>query len=173
MDECGSGRIEPERDNGVAIRVLIVDDSARARAGLRALLATWPEVEVVGEATNGQEAVRQVEEQAPTLVLMDLRMPRMDGVQATRQIKARWPEVSIVVVTISTAAEPDALAAGADAFVVKGDAPERLRTALRACQHASKPSAYGEETFVESRPTTHERRGNTSTDDRTVSNGTM
>jgi two-component system, NarL family, response regulator LiaR len=118
------------------IRVLIVDDSAPARAGLRALLAIWPEVEVVGEATNGQEAVRLVEQCRPAIVLMDLQMPIMDGVQATQLIKQRWPDVNIIVITMYAAEQADALDAGADAFVIKGEAPERLLTALRTGQEA-------------------------------------
>ena len=114
------------------IRVLIADDSARARAGLRALLATWSEVEVVGEAVNGQEAVRFVEDCPPSVVLMDLQMPIMNGTEATRLIKERWPHVSVIVVTIHAAAQNAAMVAGADAFVLKGDAPEGLRSALAA-----------------------------------------
>ena len=121
------------------IRVLIADDSVRARAGLRTLLATEPDVEVVGEAINGQEAVRLVEDLRPDIVLIDLRMPIMDGVQATRLIKQRWPDVTIVVVTMHAAEQETALAAGADAFVIKGDAPERLLAALRVGYTASKP----------------------------------
>ena len=112
------------------IRVLIADDSARARDGLRALLVTWREVEVVGEATNGQEAVRLVAEHRPDVVLMDLQMPVLDGVQATGLIKQRWPEVTVIVLTIYAAQEAAARAAGADAFMIKGGAPERLLAAL-------------------------------------------
>ncbi len=113
------------------IRVLIADDSARARAGLRALLATWPEFEVVGEAANGVEALRLVAEQHPTTVLMDLNMPLMDGAQATRLIKRQWPSVAVIIITLNTSSQTTALAAGADAFVTKGDAPEHLLAALR------------------------------------------
>ena len=114
------------------IPVLIADDSPRARSGLRALLATWPEVEVVGEASNGQAAVQFVEERRPAIVLMDLQMPIMDGAHATRLIKLRWPDVNVIIVTINAADQSSALASGADAFVIKGEAPERLRTALNA-----------------------------------------
>ena len=114
------------------IRVLIADDSPRARRGLRALLATWPEVDVVGEAINGEEAVRFVEDCLPAVVLMDLQMPIMNGTEATRLIKERWPHVSIIAVTIDAATQNAALVAGADAFVLKGDAPEGLRSALAA-----------------------------------------
>lgn len=112
------------------IRVMITDDSVRARHGLRALLTTWPEVEVVGEATNGQEAMRMVMGCRPDVVLMDLQMPMMDGLEATRLIKSRWPEIHIIALTIYAAQQAAALAAGADAFVIKGSAPEALLSAL-------------------------------------------
>ena len=111
-------------------RVLIADDSARARDGLRALLATWPQITVVGEATDGQDAVRQVAECRPDVVLMDLHMPVLDGVQATQLIKQRWPSIIVIVLTMYSVEQPAALAAGADTFLIKGSAPERLLAAL-------------------------------------------
>jgi DNA-binding NarL/FixJ family response regulator len=108
------------------IRVLIADDSARARDGLRALLVIWPEIEVVGEAINGEEAVRMVAEYQPDIVLMDLQMPVLDGMQATLRIKQRWPKVTVIALTMYGAEQAAALEAGADAFVVKGSAPTRL-----------------------------------------------
>ena len=88
----------------------------------------------MGEALNGQQAVRFVEEHQPAIVLMDIRMPIMDGVEATRLIKYRWPDVCIIVVTINAAEEHATLCSGADAFLVKGDAPGKLRMALHAAQ---------------------------------------
>jgi DNA-binding NarL/FixJ family response regulator len=114
------------------LRVLIVDDSARARVGLRALLATWPQIAVVGEAADGQEALRLVEECRPDAVLMDVQMPVLDGVQATRRIKEQWPAITVVVLTMYVTEQAAALAAGADAFVLKGGPPERLLKALHA-----------------------------------------
>jgi DNA-binding NarL/FixJ family response regulator len=108
------------------LRVLVADDNAHARAGLRALLATWPEVEVVGEAADGQEAVRLVAEHLPDIVVIDLQMPVLDGAQATRMLKQRWPSLTVIVLTLYAAEEAQALAAGADAFVVKGVAPDLL-----------------------------------------------
>ena len=120
------------------IRVLIADDSAPARSGLRTLLATEPDMVVVGEATNGREAVRMVEERRPAVVVMDLQMPIMDGVQAARLIKRSWPDVIVVIVTVHAAEQAAAVAAGADAFVVKGEAPERLVAALHVGQEAGR-----------------------------------
>jgi len=113
-----------------ATRVLIVDDSVRTRDGLRALLTMRPEIEVVGEASNGQDAVRLVAECRPDIVLMDLHMPVLDGVQATQLIKQQWPAVTVVVLTMYAVDQSAALAAGADAFLLKGGAPERLLAAL-------------------------------------------
>ena len=111
-------------------RVLIADDRPRSRSGLKAVLALRPEIEIVGEAADGQEAVRLVAECRPDVVLMDARMPVLDGVGATRLIKERWPEVRVVVLTIDASYRADALAAGADAFLVKGCPAEDLLTAI-------------------------------------------
>jgi DNA-binding NarL/FixJ family response regulator len=97
---------------------------------LRALLTMRPEIEVVGEASNGQDAVRLVAECRPDIVLMDLHMPVLDGVQATQLIKQQWPAVTVVVLTMYAVDQSAALAAGADAFLLKGGAPERLLAAL-------------------------------------------
>jgi two-component system secretion response regulator SsrB len=120
-------------------RVLIVDDSARARDGLRALLETWPEISIAGEASNGQEAMHLVAERLPDVVLMDLQMPVLDGVQATQLIKQQWPAITVVALTMYAAEQAAALAAGADAFVVKGSAPERLLAALGVAMTSDKP----------------------------------
>lgn len=111
-------------------KILIVDDQPRARLSLTALLSTWPGVGQVHEAGNGQEAVHGVEQLQPDLVVMDMCMPVMDGLQATRLIKQRWPQVRIVILSMYADRVADALAAGADAFVAKGESPERLLDAL-------------------------------------------
>lgn len=107
-------------------RVLIADDSTHAREGLRALLSTWPNIMLVGEAVNGQEALHLVAERRPDIVLLDLQMPLLDGIQATRLIKQQWPAVIVIVLTIYAAERDAALAAGADSFVIKGGNPKRL-----------------------------------------------
>jgi CheY-like chemotaxis protein len=109
-----------------SIRVLIVDDQPRARKSVRALLSTWTRSAEVREANNGREALRLAEELPPDLVLMDVRMPEMDGLEATGQIKARWPQVKIIVLSMYIEHEEEALAAGADAFVGKAEAPDAL-----------------------------------------------
>jgi CheY-like chemotaxis protein len=112
------------------VRVLIVDDQPRARQSLKALLATWPIIQTIREAANGKEALALVEESLPDLVLMDIRMPKMDGLEATRRIKAKWPQVKIIVLSVYTEHTTEALAAGADAFVCKCEPPEALLKAL-------------------------------------------
>ena len=113
------------------IRVLIADDHPIARLGLRSLLATWPMVEVVGEAVNGQEAVWAVGECRPDVALMDVRMPVLDGLQATRLIKSKWPAVRVIVLTVNSQCRTEALAASADAFLIKGrPTNETLRAIL-------------------------------------------
>lgn len=112
------------------IRVLIADDSVRTREGLLAWFATLPELIVVGEARDGQEAVRLAAECRPDVVLMDVHMPVLDGVAATRLIKQHRPAVTVVVLTMYATEQSAVLAMGADAFVMKGSGPERLLTAM-------------------------------------------
>ena len=112
------------------IRVLIVDDQPSVRKGLKALLTFYPEILVVGEAVNGQEAVQLVAEQQPHVVVMDLQMPVMDGVAATRLIKTRWPAIKVIVLTVQAARCGEAFAAEADTFLLKGNGPEALRQAI-------------------------------------------
>jgi DNA-binding NarL/FixJ family response regulator len=110
----------------MGMQILIADNQPRARQSLKALLATWPAVDRVREASNGREAVLSVEEAPPDMVVMDARMPDMDGIEATRLIKERWPLVKVVVWSIYPEYEADAQTAGADAFVTKGMPPQQL-----------------------------------------------
>ncbi|MFN8475703.1 MAG: response regulator transcription factor [Anaerolineae bacterium] len=114
------------------VRVLIADDLASTREGLRALLATYPDVEIIGEAAGGEAALRLVETCQPDVVLMDVRMRGMDGVEATRRIKDRWPEIRVVTLTIYGERRRDALAAGSDAFLLKGCPTDELLAAVLA-----------------------------------------
>ncbi|ROT31781.1 response regulator transcription factor [Micromonospora sp. HM5-17] len=123
------------------IRVLLVDDQRLVRAGLRMLCESAPDMTVVGEAENGQQALRLVEQVAPDVVLMDLRMPVLDGTTATARIHASRPAVRVVVLT--TFDDDDhlfpALAAGACGFLVKDAAPDELLAAIRAAAAGETP----------------------------------
>ncbi len=117
------------------VRVLIVDDQLRARQSLKALLATWPLIGETQEAANGQEAIHCVEQVQPDLALIDVRMPVMDGLQATRHIKRHWPQIKIIVLSMYGDCQADALAAGADAFLSKGDSPESMLDEISLVLH--------------------------------------
>lgn len=123
--------------NGV--RVLVVDDQPRARQSLKALLTTWPLITEIKEAANGKEALARVQESPPELVLMDIRMPEMDGLEATRRIKAKWPQVQVIALSVYTEYMAEALSAGADAFVCKCEPPTRLLTVLEQVMSRSQP----------------------------------
>src|SRR5262245_39011174 len=115
------------------IRVLLVDDHVVVRKGLRALLDREAGIEVAGEAADGEQALRAVDRLRPDVILMDLEMPGIGGVEATRQIAETHPEARIVVLT-SHAAEQDvfpALKAGALGYVLKHSAPEDVLHAIR------------------------------------------
>jgi DNA-binding NarL/FixJ family response regulator len=117
----------------MTIRVLVVDDQAMVRAGFRMLLADEPDIEVVGEASNGLEAVKEAAHVRPTVVLMDIRMPELDGLEATRRIVEADPESRILILTTFDVDEYvyRALRAGASGFVLKDDPPEQLIAAVR------------------------------------------
>jgi YesN/AraC family two-component response regulator len=124
------------KEQGVQIdlpfRVLIADDQRRVREGLRSVLALSPQLEVVGEAVNGQDAVHLVAECRPDVVLMDIQMPVLDGLEATRRIKSQWPQVRIIALTLYARYRAEALSAGADVFLVKGCGSEALQEVLLA-----------------------------------------
>jgi YesN/AraC family two-component response regulator len=111
-------------------RVLIADDQRPTRKGLKALLDLAPGVAWVGEAADGREAISMVEAWRPDVVLMDVRMPVMDGIEATQSIKSLWPKVKVIVLTLYDEYQAQALAAGADAFLVKGGPYECLLSAI-------------------------------------------
>ncbi len=125
------------------VRVLIADDQGPTRQGLRALLTLFPQVEVVGEAEDGREAVHMVAACQPDVVVMDIQMPVMDGLEATRRIREQWPEVRVIALTMYPKYRVQAVAAGVGAFLLKGSPIEVLQDTILAQRpdlsgHASK-----------------------------------
>ncbi|WP_242888487.1 response regulator [Actinomadura litoris] len=115
------------------IRVLLVDDQPMIRTGFRLILETEPDIEVVGESADGMAAVRDTAELRPDIVLMDIRMPRLDGVEATRLIARSGPESKVIILTTFDldAHVLDALRAGASGFLVKDGPADSLVAAIR------------------------------------------
>ena len=116
------------------IRVLLADDHAIVRKGLRALLEGEAGIEVIGEAEDGREAVQMTQQLLPDVVLMDITMPALNGLEATRQIKQRFPEVKVLILTRHANEEYifQILRAGASGYVVKKAAPTELLLAIKA-----------------------------------------
>ena len=117
----------------MSVRVLVADDQSMVRAGFRMLLSGEPDIEVVAEARNGLEAVDKASRFHPTVVLMDIRMPELDGLEATRRILAADDKARILILTTFDLDEYvyEALRAGASGFVLKDDPPEQLLEAIR------------------------------------------
>jgi DNA-binding NarL/FixJ family response regulator len=117
----------------VSIRVLVADDQSMVRAGFRLLLAGEEDIDVVAEASDGLEAVEKVARFQPTVVLMDIRMPNLDGLEATRRILAEDERARVLILTTFDLDEYiyEALRAGASGFVLKDDPPEQLIAAIR------------------------------------------
>lgn len=125
------------------IRVMIVDDHAIVRKGIRALLTESGDFEIVAEAADGQEAVQRAAETQPDVILMDLLMPGMDGIEATRQITSRLPQTRLLVLT-SFAADNKlfpAIKAGALGYLLKDSSPEELVRAIRMV-HRGEPALH-------------------------------
>ncbi|WP_433616137.1 response regulator [Dactylosporangium sp. CA-139114] len=116
------------------IRVVLADDEAMIRAGIRAILATDPGIEVVAEAADGREAVELVRAHRPDLVLLDIRMPRLDGLSAAAELRAAAPDVAVVLLTTFDEDEyvARALAEGAAGFLLKAADPRELILGVRA-----------------------------------------
>ena len=116
------------------IRVLLVDDQAMVRAGFRLILSAEPDIEVVGEASDGLEAITAARRHRPDVTLMDVRMPRLDGIAATARLTAEGPALTRVVVLTTYDIDShvyDALRAGASGFLLKNAPPEELVQAIR------------------------------------------
>jgi two-component system response regulator NreC len=116
------------------VKLVLADDHAIFREGLRALLERWPEVEIVGEANDGVEAVDLARRLRPDVIVMDIGMPRMNGLEATKLITRELPDIKILILTIHATDEHffEALAAGASGYVLKEAASDVLKSALQA-----------------------------------------
>jgi DNA-binding NarL/FixJ family response regulator len=102
------------------IKIIIADDQVSTRRALKALLAFAPRIVVVGEASNGVEAIQLVREKQPDLALIDVHMPIMDGLKATQEIKSSWPNVKVIIYTMFPGYHEEAYRVGADYFLIKG-----------------------------------------------------
>ncbi len=115
-------------------RILLVEDHTLVRVGLSALLAREPDLEIVGEAANGRDAIRLVATLQPELVIMDLTMPGINGIEAIEEIKRREPEIKVLVVTLHRAEEyvQESFRAGANGYILKEATHDELRVAVRS-----------------------------------------
>lgn len=123
------------------IRVLIVDDHAMVRKGLIAFLKNQPEIDLVGEACDGKEAIESCQQNQPDVILMDLVMPELGGVAAARTIHQRWPHIQVIALTSFQEKElvQDALQAGAIGYLLKNVSGEELAEAIRQA-HDGRPT---------------------------------
>jgi two-component system response regulator DegU len=145
------------------MRVLIVDDHPVTRDGLRSALSTSDEVEIVGEAKSGEEAVERVKELTPDVVFMDVRMPGISGIQATKDIRSVMPDTKVILFTVeeSRAAIADAIRAGVSGYLLKdvsaGELIQAAKLAIegKAVIHPTLTRAFIEEVqYVDHRPDT-------------------
>ena len=116
------------------LRLIVADDRAHTRRALRALLSTYADLVVVGEAADGAAAIELVAREQPEVVVMDLYMPVVNGLQAVARIKERWPQVRVIVLSAAAEAREHALAAGAYAFIAKDDPADALLATIRSRQ---------------------------------------
>ena len=128
------------------IRVLLVDDHMVVRSGLSTVLSVFDDLKLVGEAGDGEEAVRLCERLQPDVILMDLLMPKMDGVTAIKSIKARWPQIQIIALTSFKEKEyvEGALKAGANGYLLKDVSAEELVNAIRRAVAGQHQPVYRE-----------------------------
>ena len=126
-------------------KVLVVDDHPFMRVAINAILTREPSLEVVGEAQDGQEAIERCRELCPDLILMDVSMPRMNGLEATRTLKAQLPETSVLILTAHADHSflMDAVKAGAAGYVLKGEHPDHVLDAVRAVLDGETPLDQG------------------------------
>jgi YesN/AraC family two-component response regulator len=109
-----------ERSMSNPTNIIVVEDSSRARRALTAYMSLQAGIRITAEASNGLEAISKIKSSPPDIVLMDMQMPVMNGLEATKIIKKRWPWVKVIALTMYQNYQSEALSAGADAFLVKG-----------------------------------------------------
>jgi DNA-binding NarL/FixJ family response regulator len=114
------------------LRVMIVEDDSRTRGALAAYISGLEGMSIIGQALDGLEAIELIQDQVPDIVLMDVRMPRMGGIQATRILKEQWPQVKVVILTIDPGCLAEATSAGADAFLLKGCSVDEMVSIMRS-----------------------------------------
>ena len=136
------------------IKILIADDHALMRMGLKALLETQPDIETIGEASDGSEAVRKARKLQPDVIIMDILMPGTDGIEATRQITEALPAVKILILTTSTSSDDlnRAIQAGAAGAVLKSEANKRLLSAIRAIAKGASAISSEVRTMIDDDP---------------------
>lgn len=123
------------------LRILLVDDHVLFREGIASLVAARPDMEIVGQAVDGLEAVEKTRELKPDLILMDIRMPNCDGLEATRRIKKEWPEARIVMLTVSEEDQDlfEAIKAGAQGYLLKNLRPAALFELIQGVSRGEAP----------------------------------
>src|ERR687889_254666 len=141
FEERGAGEASRETDEATVARILIADDHALVREGLRTMLSGEDGIEVIAEANDGQQALDACRELGPDLVLMDVRMPVMDCLEATRKIKQEMPQTSVLMVTMHENPEYlfEAVKTGAAGYVLKDASGERLLSAVRRTLEGESP----------------------------------
>ncbi len=121
------------------IRILLVDDHQVVREGLRRMLELDADLRVVGEAANAKEALTQVESLSPEVILMDIKMPGMDGIELTRQLKEKYPSCSVIMLTLYDEYLTQAIKAGAKGYLLKDVNRDELLRAIRAVHEGRSP----------------------------------
>ena len=107
-------------------KIMVVEDNSRARSALVAYISLQEGIRITAEASNGLEAISKIKDSPPDVVLMDIQMPVMDGIEATKIIKMRWPKVKVIALTMYQNYQSQALSVGADAFLIKGCSVKQL-----------------------------------------------
>jgi len=120
------------------IKIMVVEDSTQARRALMAYISLQRGVKITAEASNGQEAINKITGSPPDVIIMDMQMPVMDGLTATRIIKKHWPQIKVIALTMYRNYQSEALSAGADAFLLKDcSAADLISTVYSMCHKNS------------------------------------